>query len=378
MSTPAEAIRDAEGRKATTISARAKRLAMFSRIPFAILVVLMLLTQIGPRPDPTTLTAPPDLTEALGEADAANRHLYFVRGGAAGYAPEGSSNAIKIAGSGSVTVQTDEYEFEKPDGIWIDLRVTKGSKSDARLVAYSSEKVVSTGGEFQTPAGNTYNDGDKISTIEAEDANDIPVNNEFVSPVTQQDFEVAFFTAPTLDYLLLEESDINNSLLILSIQDTGDTGVKAAQVLADLLFTISEDQLEAGEETTVCDRILIHAVEQSSMDAFRAADGCPTATIMTSDEATAYSTWVDRRLDKWWFSPQTKFIMPNIVDGASTGDGFYSEGMTKAVTAREQVSISAPCVDVTCLEGHEGKAVDIVIIDWEADLSAVIPLKEAE
>ncbi len=378
MSTPAEAIRDAEGRKATTIAARAKRIAMYSRIPFAILVVLMLLTQIGPRPDPTTMTAPPDFTEALSEANTDSRPLYFVRGGAAGYAPEGSSNAIKIAGSGSVEVQTTEYEFEKPDGIWIDLRVTKGSKSEARLIAYSGEKVVSTSGEFQTPAGNTYNDGDKISTIEAEDANDIPVNNEFVSPITSQDFEVAFFTAPTLDYLLLEEADINNSLLILSIQDTGSNGAKAAQVLADLLFTISEAQLDAGDETTVCDRILVHAVDQASMNAFRTADGCPTATIMTSDEATAYSTWVDRRLDKWWFSPQTRFIMPNMVEGASTGSGFYSDGMTNAIEAREQISISAACSDISCLEAHEGKGVNIVIIDWEADLSAVIPVKEAE
>lgn len=379
MGTPAEAVRDAEGRKATTIAARAKRLAMYSRIPFAILVVLMLLTQIGPRPDPTTMTSPPDLTDALAEANADSRPLYFVRGGAGGYAPEGSSNAIKIAGSGSATVsQTEEFTFEAPDGIWIDLRVTKGSKSEAMLVAYSGEKVVSTAGDFTTPAGNTYGDGDKISTIEAVDANDIPVDNAFVSPVTGQDFEVAFFTAPTLDHLLTAESDINNSLLILSIQDTGDNGAKAANILANLLFTISEQQLEDGKDTTVCDRILVHATDQASMNAFRAADACPTATIMTSDEATAYSTWVDRRLDKWWFSPQTRFVMPNIVDGASTGAGFYSDGMTKAVEAREQISVSAPCGDVSCLETHEGKGVDIIIIDWEADLSAMIPLKEAE
>ena len=111
MGTPAEAVRDAEGRKATTIAARAKRLAMFSRIPFAILVVLMLLTQIGPRPDPTTLTSPPGLNEALSEADAASRPLYFVRGGASGYAPEGSSVAFEYAGTGSAEWDGVEYEL---------------------------------------------------------------------------------------------------------------------------------------------------------------------------------------------------------------------------------------------------------------------------
>ena len=378
MGTPAEAVRDAEGRKATTIAARAKRLAMFSRIPFAILVVLMLLTQIGPRPDPTTLTSPPGLNEALSDADAASRPLYFVRGGASGYAPEGSSVAFEYAGLGSAEWDGVEYEFEKPDGIWIDLRVTKGSKTEARLVAYSSEKVVANREEWCQRCTTTYNDGDKISSINFEDAEEILVDNSKASPVTSRPFDGSDLLAPTLDSLLKETPEINNTLLILSIQDTGDTGVKAAQILADMLFTISEEQLAAGDETTVCDRILVHTVHQASMDAFRTADGCPTATIMTSDETTAYSTWVDRRLDRWWFSPQTKFIMPNIVEGASTGSGFYSEGMTKAVTAREQVSISAPCADVACIEAHETKGVKIVIIDWEADLSTMIPLKEDE
>ena len=220
--------------------------------------------------------------------------------------------------------------------------------------------------------------GDKISSINFEDAEEILVDNSKASPVTSRPFDGSDLLAPTLDSLLKETPEINNTMLILSIQDTGDTGVKAAQILADMLFRVSEEQLAAGDETTVCDRILVHTVQQVSMDAFRTADGCPTATIMTSDETTAYSTWVDRRLDKWWFSPQTKFVMPNVVEGASTGSGFYSEGMTKAVTAREQVSISAPCADVACIEAHETKGVKIVIIDWEADLSTMIPLKEDE
>ncbi|GEM_PF-3461106 len=378
MGSPAEAIRDAEGRKATTVAARAKRIAMYSRIPFAVLVVLMLLSQIGPRPDPASTLSPPDFTEAI--AEAGERPLYFVRGGASGYAPEGSTGAFKAAGSGSATNPgtTVEYPFEAPDGIWIDLRVTKGSKTEAMLIVYPSERVdLGKENDFVSAAtGNTYEDGEKIAAIAFEDAAEIRMSNDFESEITGWDFSGTEVIAPTLDHLLTNVPEINQSLLILSIQDPGDNGIKAAQILADMLMKISSDQLDDGKETTICDRILVHTVHQSSMDAFRTNDGCPTSTIMTSDEATAYSTWVNRRLDKWWFEPATKFIMPNVVEGASVDANFFADGMGKAVEAREQISISAPCGDLVCIESHEAKAVKIILIDWDADLSETIPVKE--